>query len=187
MTRQHFQQFHCPNCQTWHSAETSFGRWVRNNKALDSGSGFSVIDCDFWVHKFKTFRSREFQLIMLVEIKTNGAQLSDAQKDTLHIANQVMRNRSETPTKERRFQAGYSIVKARSLMLGRNVLVKCHGVHSLVFSGLGPDDSDSIQWDRKEIDELQLTQLLAFDLDPDTLNPIDLRSHHQAIHHPELF
>jgi hypothetical protein len=37
MTRQFNQTFHCPNCKTWNTAETMFGRWIRQNKLLDGG------------------------------------------------------------------------------------------------------------------------------------------------------
>lgn len=181
MTRPFNQQFHCPNCKTWHSAETLFGRWIRNNPLLDSRSGYVVTDQDYWIHRYKTDHGREFQLIMLVEIKTMGADLTPSQTDTLHIVNQVMRNRNQTPTKKLRFQAGTtSRISVKSVMLGHDVNVKAFGMHVLTFSGLGPDDSDWIKWDQRLIDPETLTALLRFDLDPDTLKPIDIRSHHRS-------
>jgi len=33
-------------------------------------------------------------------------------------------------------------------------------------------------WDKRQIDEEQLTKILRFDLDPDTLRPLELRVHH---------
>jgi hypothetical protein len=179
MTRHHNTQFHCPNCKTWHTSETIFGRWIRNNKQLDSSEGFCVIDQDYWIHRFKHYDDRDFQLIMLVEIKTNSADLTDAQRDTLHIANQIMRNRSWTPTKQLKHQPDLSVVrKVRSIKNKKFINVRVYGVHCLRFSHLGPDDSDWIIWDHNQIDQETLTQLLRFDLDPDTLKPIDLRNHH---------
>jgi hypothetical protein len=35
-----------------------------------------------------------------------------------------------------------------------------------------------MRWDEKPITQEQLTKLLRFDLDPDTLRPLDLRNHH---------
>jgi len=179
MTRPFNQQFHCPNCNTWNTAETHFGRWIRNNPRLDSRNGYSVVDQDYWVHKFKTFENREFQLIMCVEIKTMWADLSDAQRDTLHIVNQLMRNRRQTPTKDLRYQAGSAPLSAFSVMRKAEVFLRAYGMHVLRFSGLGPDDSKLIEWDGKDIDADILTQIIGFDLDPDTLRPIDLRNHHQ--------
>jgi len=185
MTRQFNQQSHCPNCKTWQTSETLFGRWIRNNPELDSSKGICVIDSDYWVHKFKTYNplnnrpSREIQCIMLVEIKTNGCDLNPAQRDTLNIVNQLMRNRSQTPTKKALHQAGLSVVKVRSLMSGSPITVWCYGAHLLRFSGLGPDDSDKITWDnRHEITKNQLTALLNFDIHPDSLKEMDFRIHH---------
>uniref|UniRef100_A0A6M3LMQ3 Uncharacterized protein n=1 Tax=viral metagenome TaxID=1070528 RepID=A0A6M3LMQ3_9ZZZZ len=180
MTRQFNQQIHCPNCNTWITHETSFGRWIRNNAELDSQKGYCVTDQDYWIHQFKTFRGKDFQLIMMVEIKTMGAPLSMAQKDTLHMINQITRNRKQTPTKDLQYQAGVCPVsKVYSLASGKKVYLRVYGVHVLTFSGLGPDDSEWMKWDLSEIDKAELTQILRFDLDPDTLNAIDLRYHHK--------
>jgi hypothetical protein len=180
VTRPFNQQFHCSNCNTWQTQETLFGRWIRNNPSLESRSGYCVVDQDYWVHRFKTYAGKEFQCLMLVEIKTMGADLTPAQTDTLHIINQFLRNRRQTPTKELRFQAG-NFVNAYSTMNGRRVQVRAYGMHVLRFSGLGPQDSEWITWDRSEIDVDTLTKVLRFDLDPDDISkPLDLRSHHAS-------
>jgi hypothetical protein len=179
MTKPFNQRFHCPNCNTWQSQESLFSRWIRENADLDSADGYSVSDQDYWIHKYKTDdRGRDLQLMMMVEIKTLGKELSPAQRDTLSLANQVMRNRRQTPTKELRYQAGHAPLKARSYLAGRDVQVRLFGIHVLTFSGLGPSDSTWMTWDRKQINEEQLTRILRFDLDPDTLAPLELRVHH---------
>jgi hypothetical protein len=185
MTKRFNQNFHCPNCKTWNTAETIFGRWLRNNPLLASHLGTCVLDSDYWVHQFKTYnpsngrKSRDVQCIMLVEVKTNGCDLDDAQRDTLHIVNQILRNRRQTPTKKLIHQAGTSVVKVRSVFSGAMVDIWCYGAHLLRFSGLGPDDSSEIIWDNKHaITKDQLTSLLNFDTHPDTLNPMDFRIHH---------
>jgi len=128
---------------------------------------------------------------MLVEIKTMDAELSDAQRDTLHVANQLMRNRRQTPTKQMMYQAGTGPLKVKSIMAKREVFLRAYGMHVLTFSGLGPDDSKNIYWDKKPIDLDTLTSLLSFDLDPDSLSDIDLRNHHNLpeylVDHPSLF
>jgi len=172
------QQYHCSNCKTVQTQETLFGRWIRGNPELDSGDGYVVTDQDYWIHKYKHFGNRSFQCLMLVEIKTMGARLSASQTETLYIANQLMRNRRQTPTKELKHQAGGGVTKVWSIMNNTHVVLKAFGMHVLTFSGLGPEDSDWIKWDNRQIDEKVLTQLLRFDLDPDTLNPLDLKSHH---------
>lgn len=185
MTRPFNQNSHCPNCQTWSTAETIFGRWIRNNPRLASVDGTCVLDSDYWVHRFKTYNpqngrpSRDIQCIMLVEVKTNGCDLNPAQRDTLHIINQIIRNRRSTPTKDAIHQAGTSVVKAKSLISKVPVSAWCYGAHLLQFSGLGPDDSEEIRWDKnKVITKEQLTSLLNFDLNPDTLQEMDFRIHH---------
>lgn len=180
MTRQFTAQYHCNNCKTWQTQETIFGRWIRNNKALDSAKGYCVIDQDYFVHQFKSFENRDFQLIMMVEIKTMGMEPTQAQKDTLHILNQLLRNERATPTKALSSYQAVGFVDAFSVMNGRRVKVKAYGAHVLRFSGLGPDDSDAIFWDKKQIDVETLTKLLRFDIHPDTFLPIDLRNHHRT-------
>lgn len=179
MTKPFNSQFHCSNCNTWQTQESLFGRWIRNNPYLDSGSGYAVTDQDYWIHRYKTFRGREFQLLIGVEVKTMGAALSDSQKDTIHIINQVMRNRRKTPTKNLLWQSGNAPLTVYSFIAKRKIDLRCLGMHVLTFSGLGPQDSEWIKWDSSFIDEKTLTGILAGDLDPD--NPsreIDLRSHH---------
>lgn len=176
----------CPNCQTWHTAETAFSQWIRTNPALDSGKGYCVVDQDMWVHRYKTERGRDFQLIMCVETKTNGADLTPAQRDTLLIVNQLMRNRRQTPTKQLKHQSGHGIAKAYSAIMNREVVVKAFGMHVLRFSGMGPQDSREMWWDRRQIDAELLTKILSFDLDPDTLQPMDFRSHHARADIPLL-
>lgn len=145
---------------------------------MDSRSGYNVSDQDYWIHRFRTAYDREFQLVMLVEVKTMGMPLSDAQTDLLHMVNQLTRNRRQTPTKELRWQAGSGPMRVYSTMNEREVYLRAYGMHVLTFSGLGPDDSETIMWDRTTINVEQLVALLRFDLDPDTLAPIDLRPHH---------
>ena len=179
MTRPFNAQFHCNNCKTWQTQETAFGRWIRNNSKLDSRAGYVVTDQDYWIHRYRTEHGREFQLLMAVEIKTMGAELTKVQTDTLHIVNQMLRNRRQTPTKERRWQAGSAPLKVRSEFLGREVTLKALGMHVLTFSGLGPDDSDWIKWNRHNIDADTLTEILAFTRDPDFPDRLlDLRNHH---------
>lgn len=178
MTRQFNQQVHCPNCGCWITHETSFGRWIRENSSLDSGLGYCIVDQDYLIHKFKTNGRRDFQCLMLVEIKTMGAELTPAQKDTLWLMDRVMRNRRKTPTSQPRHQAGGSITKLWSFIAKKEIILKAFGTHVLTFSGLGPYDSNFIKWDKKNIEINTLTQLLKFDLDPDTLLPLDLRNHH---------
>ena len=153
MTRQFNQTTHCGSCGSITTTETAFGRWIRNNKELDSVKDSIVVqDQDYWIHKYASHGDRSFKLLVGVEIKTMGAELTDAQQDLLHILNQLMRNRKQTPTKGVKWQAGPGINIVKSLMHNCNVRLRAYGMHVLKFSGMGPDDSESIKWDNREID-----------------------------------
>lgn len=191
-TRPHFSQFYCPNCRTLHTAESGFGRWIRNNTELESSAGFCVVDQDYWIHAYKVHENREFQCLMCVEIKTHGGTMTQAQRDTLHVVNQLLRNRQQTPTKKDALAGGSAIRTVHSAMLNRKISLRSFGAYVLTFSGLGPEDSKWMTWGggdgrsrRKPITQEQLTQLLRFDLDPDTLRPLDLSNHHQT-HYQKL-
>jgi len=74
------------------------------------------------------------------------------------------------------------VTQVYSLMSKSVVNIKSFGFFKLCFSGLGPDDSDFIACNDKPIDLEMLERLLAFELDPTTLKPIDdlFRIHHKA-------
>lgn len=182
MTRQQKQKVHCLNCGVEITAETSFGRWIRNHPDLDSNTyGLSVMDMDYVIHRFRSELGRDFQLLMIVEVKTRGSQMSDAQRDTAHVLNQITRNRRQTPTKPLRYQAGTAPLMIYSIYAKRKVFLKVLGVHVLTFEGLGPDDSRWIKWDNREIDASELAALIRFDIDPDTLEPMQWRVHHEKV------
>jgi len=133
---------------------------------------------------------------MMVEIKTMGASLTPAQKDTLHIINQITRNRKQTPTKELKWQSGdCNVSKVLSVVSNKEVYLRAYGAHVLTFSGLGPSDSEWMTWDKKNIGKDDLTALLRFDYDPDVedptkpFKPLDLRYHHiyRIDRQPSLF
>jgi len=161
------------------TAEDAFSRWLCNHPELQSKDGFTCTDHDKCWHRFRTDHGRDFQLMMILEIKNFGAVLSESQRDTLYTENQLLRNRRQTPTKQLQWQAGIAPLKVWSTMRKRYVWVRHFGVHVLRFSDQGPEDSEWIEWDRHHIDCKQLLALLKFDLDPDTLQPMDGRSHHR--------
>jgi hypothetical protein len=175
MTRQYNQIYQCANCGCTTTTETSFGRWIRGNPKLESRNGLAVYDIDYIVHRFKTFEGREYQFIMLIEVKTHNSTMPDAQKDTLFILAQLIENR-RTNNAMREGNSNQVVRKklsngplyVHSMVSGKKVRVKCFGVYQLVFSGSGPDDSETIKWNKKSIDTDTLTRLLNFDIDPDT-------------------
>lgn len=180
MTVAYRQKIHCTNCGIEISAETSFSRWIRNRKDLDSnGVGISVMDADWIIHRFRTELGRSFQCLMILEVKTRGGEMSYAQRDTVNTLDQLLRNRVKTPTSNPIPQARNGVRKVDSVAARSSVFVRAFGVHVLTFENLGPDDSTWITWDAQKVDVDQLASLLRFDLDPDTLRPMDWRSHHR--------
>ncbi len=181
MTRAYNERMECPHCGKEVTIETAFGRWVRNHPELRSKVGYTANDHDLRWHKFHTEKGRAFQFMMNIEIKTNGADLTESQHDTILIENQLIRNRRQTPTKELRYQYGTGPCRVYSKMNRCRVWVRHFGNHLLQFSGQGPEDSEWIRWDRMKIDVEKLLAILKFELDPDTLRPMDCRSHHRRM------
>ena len=171
MTKQFNATVHCPHCHRSHSQEQAFGRWMRGNPKLDAQKeSFTALDIDFIVHRYKTHKGRSLQTMMFIEVKTNGAELSDSQRDTLTMLSQITKSPQVSDCKT----SGEAAERVFSRMLGGKIDLKWLGVHVLTFSGLGPDDSDSIIWNKTEITKEQLTALLHADIDPITLGPINL-------------
>lgn len=179
MTRPFNIKYQCHNCGCMTTAETGFGRWLRENKSLDSKEAAVVCnDVDYIVHKYKTHEGRQVQCLMFVEVKTNGADMSPQQRDTQGLVYQFLNNRRQNIHKSKPLQVDGRPRNAKSLMTGLMVDVRSFGVHLLQFEKTGPHDSEWIKWDRVDISEHQLVGLLRFDLDPDSLGPLDLRLHH---------
>lgn len=184
MTRPCHTHIQCPICRSLITIETGFGRWIRERRDLGSVKiGLAVNDVDFSVHRYKTDAwGRDLQLFMEIEVKTHGAEPSKSQSDTLVLKDQLLNNRKNTPTKiNAKSQASYAIRRAYSLQHKKVITVWSFGCYLLQFEQIGPDDSQWIKWGKRRtiITEDQLAALLRFDLDPDTLQPLDLRSHHR--------
>ena len=185
MTRQYNQTFQCANCGCTTTTETSLGRWIRESKKLDSRNGFTVYDVDYIVHKFHEQNSREYQLIMLVEVKTRNSELQAAQRDTLYILNQIIENRvpnrhTGQKSHNNKHRQSRGPLKVWSAFSRRMINVRSFGVYTLRFSGTGPLDSDTIHWNKRLIDLETLEKLLAFEIEPDKFIPIEeaLRNRH---------
>lgn len=198
MTRQYNQVYTCTNCGCVSTTETSFGRWIRQNKNLDSQKEHVVIyDIDYVVHKFRTHHGRTMQLIMLLEIKTRNSDMTDAQRDTMYLLSQITENRrrnNQINSKPDKWVTNsphcgsFGPNEVYSSHARRFVKIKSFGLFKLQFSGLGPDDSDFIGWNGKPIDCQTLESLIRFDIDPVTFKPIEelFRIHHKAKEQPLL-
>jgi len=156
--------------------QPGFLGWLRDNPRLDSvKNGLVVSDSDAWIHRYKTVQGREYQFMMLLEIKEYGALLNTSQRDTLHIANQLLRNRRNKTSYQ---PSGHPrICKVYSIASKREVYVICFGVHSVTICGDGREAHlHKLIWDSKlEISVEQLEDLLMFEIDPDDLSRLDHR------------
>lgn len=183
MTRRFEGQVQCPGCHLIHTAETALERWIRGAEALDSRvKGIVRFDCDILLHRYKMLEdkkgARAVQCMMLVEGKTRNANVTAAQRDTLSMFSQVIRNRRTNIHRQKRgrhAQDHLAPAIVYSHILRRGVRLFLFGAHLLRMNGDDPTNSSFIQWDNTEIDEATLLRLLAFELDPDTLRPTDWR------------
>lgn len=177
---------HCPHCGELIAAEGAFSTWLRTQPELDSQKGYVAMDHDLMWHRYRTHpEGRRFQLMMNIEVKSFGTEPTECQLDSMCMENQVLRNRRQTPTKKLRWQAGHAPLQVWSSMHKQKIWLRHFGWHLLRFSHRGPEDSEWIEWDRKRIDIETLVALLKFDLDPDNLQPMELRSHHRKREKPK--
>lgn len=156
--------------------QTGFLSWLRANPRLHSiRDGVVATDCDVWIHRYKTVGGRDFQFLMLLEVKEHGKEISNTQRDTLHIANQLLRNRRN----KTKYQAVDCprICKVYSAASRRDVHVCCFGVHLLTIYGDGTEAHKyRMTWDvEHEINAETLESLLLFDTDPDDMSKLDHR------------
>lgn len=179
MTTQFRRTIVCKSCGSANVAEDDISQWVRNNPRLCSHQGFVFMDKDLVCHRYKTASARSLQCIMFVEFKAYGRDLSDVQRDTMLLLDQLIRTTKTTPTKRGRMNAGTATCRAYSHMAKRAVGVRAYGYHLVRMSGRTPDTSEWVMWDKTLVTVDVLEQILRFDLDPDTLRPIDFRVHHK--------
>lgn len=147
------------------------------------------------MHRFFTHvdgkGTRDVQCQMFVETKSNGAELGDEQRDVLHMVNQCVRTTPwlKQKTNVGRFAKGHgqNVRRVFSVKNGRTIELRHYGVHLLRMSGSNPDNSEWLIWDDETVDVQTLIKLLRFDLDPDTLKPMDLRRHKRGVDdHPRI-
>lgn len=173
-----------------YGSDVPFCAWLRHCKCLpatsyDSSFGLSVYDNDLTLHRYctkvDTRGTRLVQMMMQLEVKTRWSSErgtgwpTDAQLDSLCKLNAF---------------AGRKIRRGQT--------VRNFGVFILLLSGTSPDNSQQMRWgvlpvddfleeraDYKSIpwrpmDRAVLIQLLAFQIHPRTLRPLDLRRHHKT-------
>jgi hypothetical protein len=154
----------CSHCGHRIPAETAFGQWMRDQSKLKSGDGIVRTDCDHIIVRYKTHpQGRDFQLMMIVEVKEFGGEPDPCQRDILSFLSQTIFIRSRQICGAKTTKS----LKLKSHILGRPVLVRNYGVHLLQFEKTSPRDSAWIKWDRCLVDAPTLTEILAFERRPD--------------------
>lgn len=192
MTREFNVKYTCSHCGRQTTAETGFGRWMRNQTALDSVSGIVRTDTDHTILRYKTsLDQRDFQLLMIVEVKEFGAEPRPDQVDILSFLRQAIELRQQNHYQREAGQVGGNgSFKLRSKMNNRMVRVRFLGVHLLQFEKTNPADSRWIKWNRKPIDSGTLLGVLAMERDPKDPSRMMiefLRDRHRKNHYPDLF
>lgn len=153
--------------------------WIRTNRNLDSIScSLCVTDKDMSFLKFVTYvdgiGTRNLKLMQNVEFKSFGKCLMPQQQEELFFSHQLLAKKK----------------KLYSTYMKKPVGVWHYGYSILrMIGGDRPDRCDSMEWARfenngellkTEVSENTLTELLAFNLDPQTLQPIEFRRHHKT-------
>jgi hypothetical protein len=167
---------------------------MRNDPRLESQDGIVRFDCDVLLHRYKfpcdKKSSRNIQCLMFLEVKTFGAEPTMAQRDTLSIMSQALRNRRRNIHRLKRgrhLDDHVPLALAFSWLLGRDVRLKMFGGHLLQLSADDPATSEWIAWDRRRIQPADLVALLRFELDPDSLNPIDWRRRYSTFEDEKIW
>lgn len=138
----------------WRSApweSTEFGIWLRNHTQLPSIgiTAYACTDIDLLMiwHRYVYEGCRLRQVLMPIEIKTNGAKRSPSQDDTLRKVGFMMSGREHN-------------------LYGQ--LLRCPGDHTIRLSETTPENSDEIHWDDKLISVSDLIDILQFKVHPTT-------------------
>jgi hypothetical protein len=175
----------CPRCKTEVTVESALGRFLRAQPRLRSEDGINIYDADGSVerrivHRYKDGSSREVQCFMEVEVKEYGAAPTPAQKSTLQMLSDYLKNtvRNMHSSRGASSDSAGKVRRIYDRQFQREVLVRHYGIHLLQFERSGPEDG-WIKWDGVEISQDQLVGLFAFDLHPYTLKPLSARDRHK--------
>jgi hypothetical protein len=138
----------------------------------------SATDIDMLLHRYNAgwdrvnHPNRLINHFMIIETKTRMGEPTFSQTDTYILLDKmIMRNKYGKQTCET-----YHEVNEK----GQKVSCKWWGVHLLQFTGTNPEDSQKgIFWDKQNIDQYRLEQLLRFDINPFTFAILNDRRHHK--------
>lgn len=159
--------------------DNPFGSWLRTQEELDSHQhAFTANDADWILLKYMTQfdaeGTRQVQLSMFVEVKTNGAEPKGSQLETLFFHDQLLRKKG----------------KVRRLR-GDKVMLWSFGVFVLSLDGTHPVDGELVRWGifdmRGKLSwcvsrrERSIVELLGFKRNPrKPQERLSLRRHHKT-------
>ena len=196
-TLQYRRCIDCHSCGATINIEDGWKKWIRNNQNLDSMvHGISIMDTDMWVHKFgrRSGRfagwDRSIQYLMKVEVKTHGADITDAQRDTINAVDALLRTKPMGEFRDKgQLVPGHkdNVRRVVSMFSGKPVRIICHGLHVLRMSGSTPGTSEWLTWDGRRITAGQFEMLLRYELDPDSLRELEHREHKNQSSQAALF
>lgn len=149
--------------------------------------GIVRTDADHIICRYKTsLDGRDFQLMMIVEVKERGAEPDKSQTDVLSFLRQLCERKGT----QMRGKKTVAAVKLKSRLLDRFIHFRFYGVHLLQFQNTSPADSSWIKWNRKEVTADVLTGILAMEripTDPSRMMIEVLRDRHNKTRQPLLF
>lgn len=199
MTRRFGEIVDCEHCGKRTTKENAFSRWYRSHRGagriLSSAEGNNVCDLDYIIHRSsirdaRGIKDKTVQYLMILEVKTHNSEVTESQRDTLWILDQLLITQ-ERPSKCRnngRFTGVHNVRNVYSTFNGKRIQIICYGVHRLKMSGTCPASSARMYWDNKLIDIRTLETVLSFELNPYTLMPMQHRQHKAKINgYRELF
>jgi hypothetical protein len=158
-----------------------------------------VGDCDWIVYKYGHRFSPELGIDrhvrwhMIVEIKTEDKDPDRSQAETLAVTNHLLRNIRWPSEAEGgvtgQFKPGHecnAVIREMDLTPyggEPKTLIYSYGAQLLQLSGRSPTTSERIRWNRHEVTLTELRELLNFQRNPLSRQPMRL-SMHKAAHEP---
>ena len=160
--------------------DSPFSHWMRCRRELESYEfGISATDRDFTIHNYKDavdgLGPRRVQLIQAVEVKMNGCLPKPGQQQTKFFEHQLLNKRlplrcSLEHDRKAVWHFGYFVL-------------------SVPGAAMPDDDAGTVSWGAftsegglhlRTITIPTLLEILAFNVRPDTLEPLSLRRHHKT-------
>lgn len=191
----------CQHCAGTNYYSPAVSRWIRNHPRLKDAP-ITLNDLDMQVRRYTTKLdprkiNRDVVYSMIVEIKTRNEQLETWQRDACIELDACVRTKAfaDQRSEDGLLPAGHVDNHRRVISSydGKPRRVIHYGVFVCTMSDDTPGASDWILWEnaagtwRRQISVEQFEQLMLFELNPDSLNPIADRQRKPVISENPLF